>query len=97
MVSEKPVEINPHVARDLASAQEFKRRTKTQTVPPSAETAAMLFCFAGLRLDHDAQSGRLESLTEKPSDQAIDLVARCGNLAMLEIAQKSIPNYDGAP
>ena len=35
--------------------EEFKRRIKTQTVLPSAETAAMLFCLGGLRADHHAK------------------------------------------
>ena len=40
--------------------EEFKRRIKTQTVLPSAETAAMLFwALAGLRADHHAQGRRL--------------------------------------
>ena len=40
--------------------EEFKRRIKTQTVLPSAETAAMLFwALLCLRPDHDAQSKRL--------------------------------------
>ena len=34
--------------------EEFKRRIKTQTVLPSADTAAMLFC--GIRSDQHAQS-----------------------------------------
>jgi putative transposase len=39
--------------------EEFKRRVKTQTVPPSAETAAMLFWALLGRSDHDAQSRRM--------------------------------------
>ena len=56
--------------------EEFKRRIKTQTVLPSAETAAML-CWALLA------SGQItmrkvdgwQSLSEKPFDQIIDLAA----------------------
>jgi putative transposase len=56
--------------------EEFKRRIKTQTVLPSAETAAMLF-WALLA------SGQItmrkvdawQSLAEKPCDQIIDLAA----------------------
>jgi putative transposase len=56
--------------------EEFKRRIKTQTVLPSAETAAMLF-WALLA------SGQItmrkvddwQSLAEKSSDQIIDLAA----------------------
>jgi putative transposase len=56
--------------------EEFKRRIKTQTVLPSAETAAML-CWALLA------SGQItmrkidgwQSLGQKPSDAAIDLAA----------------------
>ena len=39
--------------------EEFKRRIKTQTVLPSAETAAMLFWALRLGTDHDAQGRRL--------------------------------------
>jgi putative transposase len=52
--------------------EEVKRRIKTQTVLPSAETAAMLFwalLASGRKVDG------WESLAESPSDQIIDLVA----------------------
>jgi putative transposase len=39
--------------------EEFKRRIATQTVLPSAETAAMILGSGGFRPDHDAQGGRL--------------------------------------
>jgi putative transposase len=56
--------------------EEFQRRIKTQTVLPSAETAAMLFwSAAGFRSDHNAQGRWLETLNQKPSDQMIDLAA----------------------
>ena len=56
--------------------EEFKRRIKTQTVLPSAETAAMLFwaLMASGQITMRKVDG-WRSLTEKPSDQAIDLAA----------------------
>ncbi len=56
--------------------EEFKRRIKTQTVLPSAETAAMLFwaLMASGQIAMRKVDG-WQSLNEKPSDQAIDLAA----------------------
>ena len=56
--------------------EEFKRRIKTQTVLPSAETAAMLFwaLLASGQITMRKIDG-WESLPEKPCDQAIDLAA----------------------
>ena len=56
--------------------EEFKRRIKTQTVPPSAETAAMLFwaLLASGQIVMRKVDG-WASLAEKPSDQVIDLAA----------------------
>jgi putative transposase len=56
--------------------EEFKRRIKTQTVLPSAETAAMLFwaLLASGQITMRKVDG-WRSLNEKPSDQAIDLAA----------------------
>jgi putative transposase len=56
--------------------EEFKRRIKTQTVLPSAETAAMLFwsLLASGQITMRKVDG-WESLAEKPSDQLIDLAA----------------------
>ena len=56
--------------------EEFKRRIKTQTVLPSAETAAMLFwaLLASGQITMRKVDG-WQSLTEKPSDQIIDLAA----------------------
>ena len=56
--------------------EEFKRRIKTQTVLPCAETAAMLFwaLLASGQITMRKVDG-WESLTEKPSDQLIDLAA----------------------
>ena len=55
---------------------QFKRRIKTQTVLPCAETAAMLFwaLLASGQIIMRKVDG-WESLTEKPSDQLIDLAA----------------------
>jgi putative transposase len=49
--------------------EEFKRRIKTQTVLPSAETAAMLFCLGAARLgpDHHAQGRRMAD--HRPADR----------------------------
>ena len=56
--------------------EEFKRRTKTQTVLPCAETAAMLFwaLLASGQITMRKVDG-WESLAEKPSNQPIDLAA----------------------
>jgi transposase-like protein len=57
--------------------EEFKRRIKTQTVLPCAETAAMLF-WALLASGQIAMRkvDEWHSLAEKPDDQIIDLAAR---------------------
>ena len=56
--------------------EEFKRRIKTQTVLPSAETAAMLFwaLLASGQIVMRKVDG-WESLPDKPLDHAIDLAA----------------------
>jgi putative transposase len=56
--------------------EEFKRRIKTQTVLPSAETAAMLFwaLLASGQITMRKVDG-WQTLNEKPSDQLIDLAA----------------------
>ena len=56
--------------------EEFKRRIKTQTVLPSAETAAMLFwaLLASGQITMRKVDG-WQSLAEKPSDQLVDLAA----------------------
>jgi putative transposase len=56
--------------------EEFKRRIKTQTVLPSAETAAMLFwaLMASGQITMRKVDG-WQSLAEKPTDQVIDLAA----------------------
>ena len=56
--------------------EEFKRRIKTQTVLPSAETAAMLFwaLLASGQITMRKVDG-WRSLADKPSDQTIDLAA----------------------
>ncbi len=56
--------------------EEFKRRIKTQTVLPSAETAAMLFwaLMASGQITMRKVDG-WQSLNETPSDQMIDLAA----------------------
>ena len=56
--------------------EEFKRRIKTQTVLPSAETAAMLFwaLLASGQITMRKVDG-WRTLAEKPSDQIIDVAA----------------------
>jgi putative transposase len=56
--------------------EEFKRRIKTQTVLPSAETAAMLFwaLLASGQITMRKVDG-WQSLSENPSDQVNDLAA----------------------
>jgi transposase-like protein len=56
--------------------EEFKRRIKTQTVLPSAETAAMLFwaLLASGQIAMRKVDG-WQTLAEKPSDQILDLAA----------------------
>jgi len=56
--------------------EEFKRRIKTQTVLPSAETAAMLFwaLLASGQITMRKVDGWV-TLAEKPTDQPIDLAA----------------------
>jgi putative transposase len=56
--------------------EEFKRRIKTQILLPSAETAAMLFwaLLASGQITMRKVDG-WESLSEKASDQIIDLAA----------------------
>ena len=56
--------------------EEFKRRIKTQTILPYAETAAMLFwaLLASGQITMRKVDG-WQSLAEKPADQIIDLAA----------------------
>ena len=56
--------------------EEFKRRIKTQTVLPCAETAAMLFwaLLASGQITMRKVDG-WQTLAEKPDDQLIDLAA----------------------
>jgi putative transposase len=56
--------------------EEFKRRIKTQTVPPCAETAAMLFwaLLASGQITMRKVDG-WQTLADKLSDQIIDLAA----------------------
>ena len=60
----------------------FKRRIKTRTVPPSAETAAMLLWAlpASGPITMRKVDG-WQTLAERPSDHAIDLAAGPANLA----------------
>src|SRR3954463_14747896 len=56
--------------------EEFKRRIKTQTLLPSAETAAMLFwaLLASGQITMRKVDG-WETISQKPTDQPIDLAA----------------------
>lgn len=55
--------------------EEFKRRIKTQTVLPSADTAAMLFWALLASGQITMRKAGWQSLAERPSDQPIDLAA----------------------
>ena len=75
-LSAKPMEIHPNLECIERLHEEFKRRIKTQTVLPCAETAAMLFSAlmaSGLIVMRKVDGWR--SLAEKPADQTIDLAA----------------------
>jgi putative transposase len=52
--------------------EEFKRRIKTQTVLPSADTAAMLFASGQISM---RKVDGWQTLATKPIDQTIDLAA----------------------
>ena len=71
--------------------EEFKRRIKTQTVLPSAETAAMLFwaLLASGQINMRKVDG-WQTLATTTIDQPIDLAASIDNV-MLEIAPHRIP------
>ena len=72
----KSMEINPNHDAIERLHEEFKRRIKTQTVLPSAETAAMLFwaLLASGQITMRKVDG-WPTLAEKPSDQIFDLAA----------------------
>ena len=56
--------------------EEFNRLIKTQTAPPSAETAAMLFWALPASGQITMRKvGRWQSLTQKLADKPIDLAA----------------------
>ena len=92
------MEIDPHVECDRASHEKFKRLIKTQSVLPSAETAAMLFwaLLASGQITMRKVDG-WQSRAEKPSDQIIDLTACGGNIVTREIAPNSIPTQIATP
>jgi len=60
----------------IRGTEEFKRRIKTQTVLPSADTAAMLFwaLLASGQINMRKVDG-WQTLAAKPIDQPIDLAA----------------------
>src|SRR6202022_1333399 len=66
--------------------EEFKRRIKTQTVLPSADTAAMLFwaLLASGQINMRKVDG-WQTLATKPIDQPIDLAACNDSLMLPEI------------
>src|ERR1019366_6326696 len=72
--------------------EEFKRRIKTQTVLPSADTAAMLFwaLLASGQINMRKVDG-WQTLTTKPIDQPIDLAASNDTFMLPEIAPHRIP------
>lgn len=71
---------------------QFKRRIKTQTVKPSAATAAMLFwaLLAPGQISMRKADG-WRTLAKTSIDQPIDLAASHNTLQMLEIASHRIP------
>jgi hypothetical protein len=83
-ISGHPCPANSHTRNYAALArfapeplhEEFKRRIKTQTVLPCAETAAMLFwaLLASGQITMRKVNG-WHTLAEKPADQIIDLAA----------------------
>jgi hypothetical protein len=76
--------------------EEFKRRIKTQTVLPSAETAAMLL-WALLATGQTSMRkiDGWQSLGHPPAKSSIDLAARADTVIMLETAQ-SFPTHPAA-
>jgi hypothetical protein len=72
--------------------EEFKRRIKTQTVLPSADTAAMLFwaLLASGQINMRKVDG-WQTLATKPIDQPIDLAAWAATFMLSEIAPNPIP------
>ena len=77
-VPAKPMEIDPNLERDPSDCrEEFKRRIKTQTVLPCAETAAMLFwaLLASGQITMRKVDGWQTLAHKKPDDQIIDLAA----------------------
>ena len=73
----QPVEIGPNNQRHERLHEEFKRRIKTQTVQPSAKTAAMPFwsLLASSQIAMRKVDG-WQSLGEPPSSLPLDLAAR---------------------
>ena len=70
------MEVDPNLERDRAIARRFKRGSRSQTVLPCAETAAMLFwaLLASGQIAMRKVDG-WQTLAEKPDDQLIDLAA----------------------
>jgi len=77
--------------------EEFKRRIKTQTVLPSADTAAMLFwaLLASGQINMRKVDG-WQTLATKLIDQPIDLAARNDTFMLPEIASHQIPTKSRA-
>ena len=85
--------------------EEFKRRIKTQSVLPSADTAEMSFwaLLASGQINMRKVDG-WQTLATKPIDQPIDLAARNDTFMLPEIAPHRIPTQrapapgtDGVP
>jgi hypothetical protein len=78
--------------------EEFKRRIKTQTVLPSAGTAAMLFWALSLVLGQSTSrvDGR-HAVVTKPIDQQLDLSARNDTFMLPEIATPNSTTFATAP
>jgi hypothetical protein len=78
--------------------EEFKRRIKTQTVLPSADTAAMLFwaLLASGQINMRKVDG-WQTLAVKPSNQPTDLAALNDTFMFPEKALRPIPTTSRTP
>jgi hypothetical protein len=63
--------------------EEFKRRIKTQTVVPCAETATALLASGQIAM---RKVDGWQCLSQSPTDQTVDLAAGSNSIVMLEDA-----------
>src|SRR5580700_4850816 len=87
-----------HHERDRTLHEEFKRRIKTQTVLPSADTAAMLFwaLLASGQINMRKVDG-WQSLATKPIDQPVggDAVPHVDIPRLIRLNQAGRLSFDG--